>query len=125
MNNVCLIGRITKDPELRYTPNGVAVGTFTLAVDRDYKDAEGKEQTDFINCVAWNKDAEYMANWVKKGYLLAISGFIQTRNFESSQDGKTYVTEVVVRKVKNLTAKDKTEKPKEEKKEINDGNLPF
>lgn len=67
INNVVLVGRTTKDPELRYTPSNVAVATFSLAVNRTFKDANGEREADFINCVIWRQQAEHLANWAKKG----------------------------------------------------------
>ncbi|WP_375179880.1 single-stranded DNA-binding protein [Enterococcus rotai] len=95
INNVVLVGRLTKDPDLRYTSSGSAVATFTLAVNRNFTNAEGNREADFIQCVIWRKPAETMANYAKKGTLLGVTGRIQTRNYENQQGGRTYVTEVV------------------------------
>ena len=95
INNVVLVGRLTKDAELRYTPNQVAVATFTLAVNRRFKEQNGEREADFINCVIWQKSAENLANWCKKGSLIGITGRIQTRNYENQQGQRVYVTEVV------------------------------
>lgn len=96
MNKVVLIGRLTRDPELRFTAgNGTAVTTFTLAVDRKYKNKEGQREADFIPIVVWSKLAEVIANYVTKGRLIAISGRIQTRTYEGNDGQKKYVTEVV------------------------------
>lgn len=95
MNNVVLIGRMTKDAELRYTPNQVAVATFTLAVNRTFKSQNGEREADFINCVIWQKQAENLANWARKGAQIAIQGRIQTRNYENQQGQRVYVTEIV------------------------------
>ena len=95
INNVVLVGRTTKDPELRYTPSNVAVATFSLAVNRNFKDANGERETDFINCVIWRQQAENLANWAKKGALIGITGRIQTRSYENQQGQRVYVTEVV------------------------------
>ena len=101
LNSVCLVGRTTKDPELRYTPSNVAVATFSLAVNRNFKDANGERETDFINCVIWRQQAENLANWAKKGALIGITGRIQTRSYENQQGQRVYVTEVVaVQRVK-------------------------
>lgn len=96
MNNVTLIGRTTKDADLRYTPNGKAVATFTLAVNRTYTGADGQRETDFLNCQIWGKPAENFANMVKKGHQVGIDGRIQTRNYENQQGQRVYVTEIVV-----------------------------
>ena len=95
LNNVVLVGRLTKTPELRYTPNNQAVATFSLAVNRNFKGQDGKREADFINCVIWRQQAENLANWAKKGALIGITGRIQTRNFENQQGQRVYVTEVV------------------------------
>lgn len=95
LNSVCLVGRLTRDPELKYTGNNVAVATFSLAVNRNFKDANGEREADFINCVIWRQQAENLANWAKKGALIGITGRIQTRSYENQQGQRVYVTEVV------------------------------
>lgn len=95
INNVTLVGRLTKDVELRYTPSDVAVGTFTLAVNRAFKNDNGEREADFINCVIWRKGAETLANYAKKGSQIGITGRIQTRNYENQQGQRVYVTEVI------------------------------
>lgn len=95
INNIVLVGRLTKDPDLRYTSSGSAVATFTLAVNRNFTNANGNREADFINCVIWRKPAETMANYAKKGTLLGVTGRIQTRNYENQQGTRIYVTEVV------------------------------
>lgn len=95
LNNVVLVGRLTKTPELRYTPNNQAVATFSLAVNRNFKGQDGKREADFINCVIWRQQAENLANWAKKGALIGITGRIQTRSYENQQGQRVYVTEVV------------------------------
>lgn len=95
MNSTCLVGRLTKDVELRYTPSNVAVATFTLAVNRTFKNENGEREADFINCMIWRQQAENFANWVKKGNLVGITGRIQTRSYENQQGQRVYVTEVV------------------------------
>lgn len=106
INNVVLIGRLTRDVELRYTPNNVAVGAFTLAVNRNFKNAAGDREADFINCVIWNKQAENLANWTKKGHLIAITGRIQTRSYDNQQGQRVYVTEVVAESFQLLEKRD-------------------
>ncbi|NME43221.1 single-stranded DNA-binding protein [Lactobacillus agilis] len=96
INNVSLTGRLTKDIDLRYTQSGVAVASFTLAVNRNYKDQDGNQQTDFIQCQIWRKAAENFANFTHKGSLVGIEGRIQTRNYDNQQGQKVYVTEVIV-----------------------------
>lgn len=105
MNSVCLVGRTTKDPELRYTPSNVAVATFSLAVNRTFKDANGERETDFINCVIWRQQAENLANWAKKGALIGITGRIQTRSYENQQGQRIYVTEVVAENFQMLESR--------------------
>ena len=95
INNVVLVGRMTRDAELRYTPQNQAVATFTLAVNRNFKNQSGEREADFINCVIWNQQAENLANWAKKGALIGITGRIQTRNYDNQQGQRVYVTEVV------------------------------
>lgn len=95
INNVTLVGRMTRDAELRYTPQNQAVATFTLAVNRNFKNANGDREADFINCVIWRQQAENLANWAKKGALIGITGRIQTRSYENQQGQRVYVTEVV------------------------------
>ena len=95
INNVVLVGRMTRDAELRYTPQNQAVATFTLAVNRNFKNQRGEREADFINVVIWRQQAENLANWAKKGALIGITGRIQTRNYENQQGQRVYVTEVV------------------------------
>ncbi len=95
LNSVCLVGRLTKNPELRYTSSNQAVATFSLAVNRNFKSQNGEREADFINCVIWRQQAENLANWAKKGALIGITGQIQTRNYEKQQGQRVYVTEVV------------------------------
>ncbi|WP_409272856.1 single-stranded DNA-binding protein [Neobacillus sp. SCS-31] len=102
MNRVVLVGRLTKDPELRYTPSGVPMATFTLAVNRTFSNQQGEREADFINCVVWRKPAENVANYLKKGSLAGIDGRIQTRNYEGQDGKRVYVTEVVAESVQFL-----------------------
>lgn len=95
INNEVLVGRMTRDAELRYTPSNQAVATFTLAVNRNFKNQNGEREADFINCVIWRQQAENLANWAKKGTLVGVTGRIQTRNYENQQGQRVYVTEVV------------------------------
>src|SRR5690625_2207497 len=107
MNITVLVGRLTRDPELRYTQNGTAVANFNLAVDRPFSK---EKETDFINCVAWRKQAENLAQYMKKGSQIGISGRIQTRNYE--KDGqRVYVTEVVADNIQFLDSRNSSEKP--------------
>lgn len=95
INNVVLVGRMTKDAELRYTPSNVAVATLTLAVNRPFKNQNGEHEADFINVVIWRQQAESLANWAKKGAQIGITGRIQTRSYDNQQGQRVYVTEVV------------------------------
>ena len=95
INNVVLVGRMTKDAELRYTPSNQAVATFALAVNRNFKNQDGEREADFIHCVIWRQQAENLANWAKKGALIGITGRIQTRSYKNQQGQRVYVTEVV------------------------------
>lgn len=105
MNSICLVGRLTKDVELRYTPSNVAVATFTLAVNRTFKNENGEREADFINCVMWRQQAENLANWAKKGALIGITGRIQTRSYDNQQGQRVYVTEVVAENFQLLESK--------------------
>ncbi|MBN1050294.1 single-stranded DNA-binding protein [Clostridium botulinum] len=103
MNKAVLIGRLTKDPELRFTPGaGTAVITLTLAVDK-YNSKSGQKEADFVPVVVWGKQAESTANYMTKGSQMAISGRIQTRNYEAKDGTKRYVTEVVATEVQFLS----------------------
>lgn len=103
LNRVILIGRLTRDPELKYTPSGVAVATFTLAVDRPVSpNAQGEKETDFIPCVAWRQSAEFAANYLQKGRLVAVEGRLQIRKWQT-QDGQPRTsTEVICDRVQGL-----------------------
>src|SRR5690625_4163446 len=105
LNRVVLVGRLTKDPDLRYTPNGVTVANFTIAVNRPFTNQQGNREADFINCVVWRRPAENLANYMKKGSMIGVDGRVQTRTFEG-QDGKTvFVTEIVADSVQFLESK--------------------
>ena len=106
LNNVVLIGRITKDPELRTTASGQNTVSFSLAVERNFKDQNGETQADFINCVAWRSQADFIANYIKKGFLISVQGRIQVRNYLDQAGQTRYVTEVVVENVSNLQPRD-------------------
>jgi len=102
LNRVILIGRLTKDPELKYTPNGLAVASFTLAVDRFRTNAQGERETDFIPIVVWQKQAENCANYLGKGSLAAVDGRMQVRNYDGKDGIRRWVTEVVAENVRFL-----------------------
>lgn len=95
INQTILVGRLANEVKLKYTPSNQAVATFTLAVNRNFKNQNGDREADFINCVIWRQQAENLANWAKKGALIGITGRIQTRNYENQQGQRVYVTEVV------------------------------
>ena len=95
MNKVILIGRLARDPEMRTTPSGVATTSFTIAVQRNYPNAQGDREADFISCVAWRKQAENIAKYCSKGSQVAVEGRIQTRNYDAQDGTKRYVTEVI------------------------------
>ncbi|MCO7126134.1 single-stranded DNA-binding protein [Sporolactobacillus shoreicorticis] len=105
INNVTLVGRLTRAPELRYTPNGVAVVQFTLAVNRPFSGQDGERQADFISVIAWRGTVESSAKYLKKGSLAGVEGRIQTRNYENNEGRRVYVTEVVARQVEFLEPK--------------------
>lgn len=105
INNVVLVGRMTKEAELRYTPSNIAVATFTLAVNRDFKGENGEREADFINVVMWRQAAENLANWTKKGSLVGVTGRIQTRNYDNQQGQRVYVTEVVAERFQLLESR--------------------
>lgn len=109
INNVVLVGRLTKDLDLRYTASGVAVGQFTLAVNRNFTNQAGQREADFINCVIWRKSAESLAKYARKGTLLGITGRIQTRRYENQQGQTVFVTEVVAENFQLLESKQTAE----------------
>ena len=140
INNVTLVGRLTKDVELKYTPSNQAVATFILAVNRTFKNANGEREADFINIVIWRQAAENLANWAKKGNLIGITGRIQTRNYENGQGQRVYVTEVIAENFQMLESRNQQQeqqqaKPQQAKQpdpfaggvpmDLNDDDLPF
>jgi len=98
MNRVCLMGRLTSDPELRQTASGISSCSFNIAVDRGFKDQNGERQTDFISCTAWRQTAEFICRYFSKGKMIGIEGALRTRNYDDKRypDVKHYVTEVLV-----------------------------
>lgn len=102
LNRVILIGRLTRDPELRYTPSGVAVTQFTLAVDRPFTNQQNQREADFIPIVTWRQLAETCANYLRKGRLTAVEGRIQVRSYDNNEGRRVYVTEVVADNVRFL-----------------------
>lgn len=105
MNKVILVGRLTKDPELRRTNNDIPVVQFTVAVNRSYQSKNGEKQADFINCVVWRQQAENFAKYMRKGSLIGIDGQIQTRSFDDNNGVKRYVTEVLCDQIHFLESK--------------------
>jgi len=140
INSVSLVGRLTRDVDLRYTQNGKAVANFTLAVNRPFKNAQGEQEADFINCNAWGKQAENLANYMKKGNQIGLIGRINTRSYENQEGKRIFVTEVVAEQVSFLESKGKSENKPQDKPQkqasdplksqgepidINDDDLPF
>ena len=134
MNNVSLVGRLTKDVELKYTSSQTAVATGTLAVNRQFKNANGEKETDFINIVVWRKPAEILSSYASKGSQIGITGRIQTRNYEGNDGKRVYVTEVVAETVMLLDGKSNNQQPQQKQErpfnnsnqmDIDDLDLPF
>lgn len=113
INNVVLVGRLTRDPELRRTPQGDAVTSLTLAVNRNYTSQDGQQQADFIKCIIWRKLAENVEKYCSKGSLVGVTGRIQTRSYDNSQGQKTYAVEVICNSVQFLETKKKEENKNE------------
>lgn len=105
LNRVVLVGRLTRDPELRYTPNGVAVANFTIAINRPFRNQQGEQEADFINCVAWRKQAENLANYMRKGSMIGVDGRIQTRSYDNQEGKRVYVTEVLAENIQFLESR--------------------
>lgn len=105
INRVVLVGRLTKDPELRYTPNGIASTRFTLAVNRTFTNQQGEKEADFIQCQAWRKQAENLANYMKKGNMVGIEGRIQTGSYEGQDGKRVYTTDVVCDSIQFLESR--------------------
>ncbi len=105
MNKVFLIGRLTRDPELRYTGSNIPVATFSLAVNRNFSNQQGEREADFINIVVWRKQAENVKNYLSQGSQVAIDGRLQTRTYDGNDGQKRYVTEVVADNVEFLGSK--------------------
>ncbi|PYZ96240.1 single-stranded DNA-binding protein [Alteribacter lacisalsi] len=105
LNRTVLVGRLTKDPELRYTANGIAVATFTLAVNRPFSNQQGNREADFLNIVVWRKQAENVANYLKKGSMAGVDGRLQSRSYENNEGRRVFMTEVVADSVQFLETK--------------------
>lgn len=131
MNRVILVGRLTKDPELKFTPNGVPVATFTLAVQRAFTNQQGEREADFINCVVWRKPAENVAQFLKRGSMAGVDGRVQTRSYDGNDGKKVYVTEVLAESVQFLEPKNAGNQQQQPSgfggREVNisDDDLPF
>lgn len=108
MNNVSLVGRLTRDPELRTISTGSATCSFSIAVNRQFTNANGERETDFINCVVWGRQAENLVKYCTKGSLIAVQGRIQTRNYDGQDGRRIYVTEVAVQNVSFLGSRNNT-----------------
>ena len=128
LNRVVLIGRLTKDPELRYTPTGIPVTTFILAVNRSFTNSQGEREADFIPVVVWRAQAENCAKYLNKGRLVAVAGRIQTRSYDGPDGQRRYTWEVVADEVTFLEwgeKKEKTDVPGFEDANVSDDELPF
>ncbi|WP_302469430.1 single-stranded DNA-binding protein [Weizmannia sp. WK01] len=129
INPVVLTGRLTADPVLRYTPSGVAVTTFTLAVNRTFSVQSGKKEADFVSVIAWRKIAENIANYLSKGNLIGVDGRLQTRSYEDNNGKRVFVTEVVSEHVCFLeTKKNRLANEPQGSQDLppfSDDNLPF
>src|SRR5690625_4917352 len=109
INKVILVGRLVRDPDLRYTNNGTAVANFTIACNKPFKKDGEDQRADFINCVIWRKPAESLANYMSKGSLIGLEGSIQTRSYDGTDGKRVYVTEVLAASVQFLESKNKSE----------------
>jgi single-strand DNA-binding protein len=131
LNRAVLIGRLTADPELRYTPSGVPVTSFRIAVDRPFTNAQGERGTDFINIVAWRKTAEFVANYLNKGRLVSVEGRLQIRNWQTQEGQRRETAEVVADSVQALDRRREgggpaAEEggPSQEPSEVGEGDVP-
>ena len=132
INNSTIVGRLTRDPDLRYSQTGKAVCNFTLATNRPFKNAQGENEADFIKCLTFGKQAENLANYMRKGSLVGVEGRIQTRSYTNKDGNKVYTTEVVANQVSFLDNKkdNQQQKPQNnqsqmEPMDISDDALPF
>ena len=114
INRVVLVGRLTKDPEFRTTPNGVNVANFTLAVNRTFTNSQGEREADFINVVVFRKQAENVNNYLSKGQLAGVDGRMQSRSYENQEGKRIFVTEVVADSVQFLEPKSQQSKPQQQ-----------
>lgn len=109
LNRVVLVGRLTRDPDLRYTPNGVAVANFNIASNRPFKNQDGESEADFINCVTWRKQAENLSNYMKKGSMIGVDGRLQSRSYEGKDGKMVFVTEIVAESIQFLESRNNSE----------------
>ncbi|MFC6175223.1 single-stranded DNA-binding protein [Companilactobacillus huachuanensis] len=110
INRVVLVGRLTRDPELRYTSSGAAVASFTVAVNRQFTNSQGEREADFIGCTIWRKAAENFVNFTKKGSLVGIDGRIQTSSYDNQQGQRVYRTDVIVENFSLLESRAESER---------------
>ncbi|MFJ1815077.1 single-stranded DNA-binding protein [Staphylococcus saprophyticus] len=128
LNRAVLVGRLTKDPEFRTTPNGVSVATFTLAVNRTFTNAQGEREADFINCVTFRKQADNVNNYLSKGSLAGVDGRMQSRSYENQEGKRVFVTEVVADSVQFLEPKNNNQsnsQPQQQRGQSQNTNTPF
>lgn len=112
INNVVLVGRLTKDPELKMTSSNTPFVNFSLAVNRSFTNQAGEREADFINCTIWNRAAENLAKYMRQGSLVGVEGRIQTRNYENEQGQRVYITEVVVNQLQYLETRRDNDQPR-------------
>src|SRR5690625_2817582 len=124
LNRTVLVGRLVRDVDLRYTPNGVAVANFTIACNRPFKSRDGDQEADFINCVVWRKPAENTAQYTKKGSLVGVDGRLQSRTYDDKDGKKVFVTEVVADSVQFLEPKGNNQS-EDSKKQPQSNSDPF
>ncbi|HFN8889938.1 TPA: single-stranded DNA-binding protein [Staphylococcus aureus] len=126
LNRVVLVGRLTKDPEYRTTPDGVSVTTFTIAVNRTFTNAQGEREADFINCVTFRKQAENVNNYLSKGSLAGVDGRLQSRSYDNKEGRRVFVTEVVADSVQFLEPKNNNKQNNQQHNgQTQTGNNPF
>ena len=132
MNNVVIVGRLTKDPELKYLTSGTAVATFTLAINRDYKNKDGSTPVDFIPVEIMGKPAEFVANYITKGRLVGVQGSIRVDRYETPDGEKRTFTKVAGRNIQTLESKSKAEQSEQAPQEapaefsaVDDDDVPF
>lgn len=114
MNKAILIGNLTRDPEVRNTPSGVSCTTFTVACNRRFVNQQGVREADFINCVAWRQNADFVARYLTKGSKVAVEGSIQTRSYDAQDGTKRHVTEIVVDSVESVGSRGEAPRPRDE-----------